>query len=86
MLSSILDRGYDLSEVVASRVFNSSEEASAAIHLLSKAAVQLGKPTAVQQLGMASALGRSEVDPLDSVPEVVPVLVPVRALVIRLYM
>jgi DNA-directed RNA polymerase len=80
ILSSILDRGLELIDVVSNRVFTSSSEASMAIQLLSKAAVELGKPQAVRDLGMATSLGNTDYDPLNSVPEVAPVLVPVSAI------
>jgi DNA-directed RNA polymerase len=77
LLSAILDRGIKLADVVAHRAFSTSEEASAIIQALSKAAVELGKSSAVEELGMATALGSTGEDPLKDVPEVIPVVVPV---------
>lgn len=59
--------------VVSDRVFETSDEASQVIQLLSKAAVEMGLSNVVSELGMAESLGREEDDLLDDVPEAIPV-------------
>ncbi|OSX56620.1 hypothetical protein POSPLADRAFT_1175011 [Postia placenta MAD-698-R-SB12] len=74
LLSSMLGRQIPPTLVVSDRAFTSNEEASQAIQLLSKAAAEMGMSKVVNELGMAETLGRQEVDPLEDVPEALPVL------------
>jgi len=75
MLTSMLERQVQPQLVVSDRVFTSSEEASEIIRLLSKTAVELNFPRIVSQLGQAEAIGTStKKDPLDNIPEAIPVL------------
>ncbi|THH14382.1 hypothetical protein EW146_g5951 [Bondarzewia mesenterica] len=68
----------DVSTVVADRSISSSEEAEQIILTLSQAAVELNLSKIVLELGQAEALGSTKVDPLADVPEVKPVMVPVK--------
>jgi len=61
--------------VVADRSIQSTEEAEKLMKLLSKAAVTLNLSKVVTELGQVEALGSSRYDPLEDVPEVVPVMV-----------
>ncbi|KAH7922516.1 DNA/RNA polymerase [Leucogyrophana mollusca] len=74
LLTGIVDRQLSVTAIVADRVFTSSEEASQAIRLLSKAAVDLNMSQIVSELGQAEALGTQSSDPLEDVPEVTPVM------------
>jgi DNA-directed RNA polymerase len=74
LLKSIIDRQIPISHVVSDRVFSSSRQAVDIIKLLSKAAVDLNLTPVVNELGQTEALGREYVDPLENVPEVLPVL------------
>ncbi|KAH9919050.1 DNA/RNA polymerase [Fomitopsis serialis] len=73
LLRSMMDHQVLPTMVVADRAFASSDEAAEAIQLLSKAAVEMGLSNVVNELGMADSLGRQEDDPLENVPEAVPV-------------
>ncbi|OAX44242.1 DNA/RNA polymerase [Rhizopogon vinicolor AM-OR11-026] len=73
LLSNLMDREISPTNVVADRVFSSSEEASDIIKLLSKAAVELNFPHVLAELGQAESLGSHVPDPLEDVPEVNPV-------------
>ncbi len=61
--------------VVAETVFETQESATAAIKILSQAAVNLNIPEVIAELGQAEALATSE-DALKDVPEVRPVMRP----------
>ncbi|TFK81972.1 DNA/RNA polymerase [Polyporus arcularius HHB13444] len=74
LLRNIIGRQISPSLVVADRAFTTDEEANEAIKALSKAAVQMGLSSVVSELGMAESLGRQAPDPLEDVPEVVPVM------------
>ncbi|KAF9264462.1 DNA/RNA polymerase [Marasmius fiardii PR-910] len=74
LLTRINDRKLSLEHIVASRVFTSSEEASAAIKCLSKAAVESNMFNLVSQLAQAEIIGTNAVDVLDDVPEALPVV------------
>ncbi|KAJ3976640.1 DNA/RNA polymerase [Lentinula raphanica] len=74
MLTSILNREIPVENVVADRVFESSEEAAEVIKLLSKAAAELGHTEVVALLGQTEAIGAHYDDVLADVPEVVPVM------------
>ncbi|EIW56833.1 DNA/RNA polymerase [Trametes versicolor FP-101664 SS1] len=60
--------------VVADRAFTTSEEATEAIKALSRAAVEMGLSSVVNELGLADSLGRQVDDPLEDVPEAIPVM------------
>ncbi|KAI0776637.1 DNA/RNA polymerase [Trametes elegans] len=74
LLRNIINRQIAPSLVVADRAFKTNEEASQAIKALSKAAVQMGLSSVVNELGLADSLGRQVEDPLEDVPEVLPVV------------
>src|SRR5438552_1002139 len=74
LLTNIIDRQIPLSSVVSDRIFSSSDDAAQVIRLLSKAAVELNLSRIVTELGQAEAIGRVYVDPLEDVPEVLPVM------------
>lgn len=74
LLRCIIDRQIPVTMVVSDRAFTTSEEASEVIQALSKAAVEMGLPKVVNELGMAESLGREHVDPLEDVPEAIPVM------------
>ena len=74
LLRNIIGRQIAPSLVVADRAFTTDEEANEAIKALSRAAVQMGLSSVVTELGMAESLGRQAADPLEDVPEVVPVV------------
>jgi len=69
-----MDREISPTNVVADRIFSSSEEASDIIKLLSKAAVELNLSHVLVELGQAQSLGSHVPDPLEDVPEVTPVI------------
>jgi hypothetical protein len=72
LLRTIVDAGIDLKQLLGDRSFATTDEAAAAIRLLSRAAVELNLPGIVAELGAAAELGT--VDPaLEGVPDVVPV-------------
>jgi DNA-directed RNA polymerase len=72
LLRAIVDAGIDLKQLLGDRSFATTDEAAAAIRLLSRAAVELNLPGIVAELGAAAELGT--VDPaLEGVPDVVPV-------------
>ncbi|KAH9837674.1 DNA/RNA polymerase [Rhodofomes roseus] len=73
LLRSMIDHQVAPTMVVADRALETSEEASEVIQLLSRAAVEMGLSNVVSELGMAESLGRQEDDPLDNVPEAMPV-------------
>lgn len=74
ILANIVEREISVSSVVSDRVFVSSEQASDVIKILSQAAVKLGLSQIVMELGQAEALGTYD-DPLEDIPEVIPVRV-----------
>ncbi|EGO20169.1 hypothetical protein SERLADRAFT_363576 [Serpula lacrymans var. lacrymans S7.9] len=74
LLTSIIDRQISVSHIVSDRVFTSSEEASQVIKLLSRAAVDLNLSRVVSELGQIEAMATQSPDPLESVPEVTPVM------------
>ncbi|OCH85018.1 DNA/RNA polymerase [Obba rivulosa] len=76
MLRHIIEHQIPVSLVVADRAFQSSEEANEVIRLLSRAAVNMGLAKVVNELGMAESLGRQGLDPLEDVPEAIPVMKP----------
>ena len=73
LLRNMVNRQVLATMVVSDRAFETSDEASQAIQLLSKAAVEMGLSNVVNELGMAESLGREEDDPLDDIPEAIPV-------------
>ncbi|KZT65062.1 DNA/RNA polymerase [Daedalea quercina L-15889] len=73
LLRNMIDHHVLASMVVSDRAFETSDEASQAIQLLSKAAVEMGLSNVVNELGMVDSLGREEEDPLEDVPEAIPV-------------
>lgn len=73
LLSNLIEREISPTNVVADRIFSSSEEASDIIKLLSRAAVELNLSSVLAELGQAESLGSHVPDPLEDVPEVSPV-------------
>ncbi|EPS99209.1 hypothetical protein FOMPIDRAFT_1024277 [Fomitopsis schrenkii] len=73
LLRSMVNHQVLATMVVSDRAFETSDEASQAIQLLSKAAVEMGLSNVVSELGMAESLGREEDDFMDDVPEAIPV-------------
>lgn len=59
--------------VISDRVFTSSEEASEVIRLLSKAAIENNMSRVIAELGQVEAMGTGHWDPLNDLPEVIPV-------------
>ncbi|KAI0334261.1 DNA/RNA polymerase [Cubamyces sp. BRFM 1775] len=76
LLRSIISRQVSPALVVADRAFTTNEEATQAIKALSRAAVQMGLSSVVNELGLADSLGRQVDDPLEKVPEAIPVMKP----------
>ncbi|KAI8992792.1 DNA/RNA polymerase [Trametes punicea] len=74
LLRSIIHRQISPALVVSDRAFTTNEEATQAIKALSKAAVQMGLSSVVNELGLADSLGRQVDDPLEDVPEAIPVM------------
>ncbi|OBZ74536.1 DNA-directed RNA polymerase, mitochondrial [Grifola frondosa] len=74
LLRSIIDCQISVSLVISDRAFTSNEEATEAIKHLSKAAVAMDLANVVNELGLADSLGREVEDPLENVPEAIPVL------------
>lgn len=83
MLAKLKERAIPIENVVADRVFDTSEEAAQVIKILSKAAADLGFRDTVVQLGQTEALGTHSSDILDDVPEAMPVLRKVSSLALR---
>ncbi|KAI0371016.1 DNA/RNA polymerase [Pilatotrama ljubarskyi] len=73
LLRNIISRQIAPALVVADRAFTTNEEATEAIKALSRAAVQMGLVSVVNELGLADSLGRTVEDPLENVPEAIPV-------------
>ncbi|CAL1697785.1 unnamed protein product [Somion occarium] len=73
LLRAMIDRQIPVALVVADRAIRTTKEASEAIKMLSKAAVDMNLGKVVNELGMAEALGSRAPDPLDNVPEATPV-------------
>ncbi|TFK37584.1 hypothetical protein BDQ12DRAFT_607612 [Crucibulum laeve] len=73
LLLNIMDHNIPVTQIVADRCYESSEEASEIILLLSKAAVTLNLSKVLMELGQAEAMGSQAFDPLSDVPEVMPV-------------
>ncbi|TFY82948.1 hypothetical protein EWM64_g1061 [Hericium alpestre] len=78
LLRSMMDGQISVSQVIASRGISNSEEAETLMKALSSAAMDMNLLHVVQELGEADALGRTEPDALDEIPEVMPVRVPER--------
>ena len=76
LLRNIIGRQISPALVVSDRAFTSNEEATEAIKALSKAAAELGLSSVVKELGLAEFLGKEIEDPLEDVPEVIPVTRP----------
>ena len=76
LLRNIVRREIAPALVISDRAFTSSEEATEAIRALSKAALHLGMTNVVSELGLAESLGKQAEDPLEDVPEVMPVTKP----------
>ncbi|KAI0351261.1 DNA/RNA polymerase [Trametes cingulata] len=76
LLRNIISRQIAPALVVADRAFTTNEEATEAIKALSRAAVQMGLISVVNELGLAESLGRTVDDPLKDVPEATPVTKP----------
>ncbi|KAI0640998.1 DNA/RNA polymerase [Trametes meyenii] len=73
LLRNIIGRQIAPALVVADRAFTTNEEATEAIKALSRAAIQMGLSSVVNELGLADNLGRQVDDPLADVPEAIPV-------------
>lgn len=73
LLSRLTARGISIQDVISDRVFTSSEEASEVIRLLSKAAIEANMSPVIAELGRVEAMGTDHLDPLNDVPEVIPV-------------
>jgi DNA-directed RNA polymerase, mitochondrial len=73
ILTDISAKDIDITHVVSSRVFTSSEEAADLIKMLSTEAVKLDMRGVVSALGQAETKGSTLYDPLDDVPQVKPV-------------
>ncbi|KAI1795428.1 DNA/RNA polymerase [Ganoderma leucocontextum] len=74
LLRNIIGRQISPALVVADRAFTSNEEATEAIKALSRAAAEMGLSSVVNELGLVDFLGKQLEDPLEDVPEVVPVM------------
>ncbi|KAF8141815.1 hypothetical protein EV363DRAFT_1467981 [Boletus edulis] len=58
---------------MSDRIFTSSDDASEVIWLLSKAAIEMNISPVIAELGQVEAMGTGCLDPLNDVPEVMPV-------------
>ncbi|KAL0574450.1 DNA-directed RNA polymerase [Marasmius crinis-equi] len=74
LLKALNERHVSVEGILANRVLTSSEEVSAIIKMLSKAAVDLNLSQVVSELGQAEVVGTHAPDVLDDVPEANPVL------------
>ncbi|KAH9856180.1 DNA/RNA polymerase [Lenzites betulinus] len=74
LLRNMISRQVAPALVVADRAFTTNDEATEAIKALSRAAVQMGLSSVVNELGLADSLGRQVDDPLEDVPEAIPVM------------
>lgn len=75
LLRGIVDREISVTQVVASRSVNSDDEAADMIKVLSKTAVEMHIPSVMDELGQTQFLGGSALfDPLEGIPEAMPVL------------
>ncbi|KAF8130959.1 hypothetical protein EV363DRAFT_1296457 [Boletus edulis] len=54
-------------------IFTSSDDALEVIRLLSKAAIEMNISPVIAELGQVEAMGTGRLDPLNDVPEVMPV-------------
>ncbi|THG95963.1 hypothetical protein EW026_g5773 [Hermanssonia centrifuga] len=73
LLRCLIDRDISVALVVSDRAFKSNEEAAMAIKVLSKAAVEMNVSRIVSELGMAKVQGSYAPDPLEDIPEAIPV-------------
>ncbi|EJF55919.1 DNA/RNA polymerase [Dichomitus squalens LYAD-421 SS1] len=83
LLRNIIGRQISPALVVSDRAFTSNEEATEAIKALSKAAAEMGLASVVNELGLTEFLGKQIEDPLEDVPEVVPVMRPKKIEVVQ---
>lgn len=75
LLRGIVDREISVTQVVASRSVNSDQEAADMIKVLSKTAVEMHIPSVMDELGQTQSLGGKLLfDPLEGIPEAMPVL------------
>ena len=74
LLRNIIGRQISPVLVVSDRAFTSNEEATEGMKALSRAAAEMGLSSIVSELGLADVLGKQLEDPLQDVPEVVPVM------------
>jgi DNA-directed RNA polymerase len=73
LLTSIVERNLSISHVITDRVFTSSDEVAGIIKSLSQAAVDLNMSRVVSELGQNEIIGQYSSDPLEGVPEAIPV-------------
>lgn len=73
ILQAIADRNIPATMVITDKAFTSDADAAAAIKLLSKAAVEMNLSKVIVELGAVEVLGSQVPDPLDDVPEAMPV-------------
>ncbi|KAI9061872.1 DNA/RNA polymerase [Trametes sanguinea] len=74
LLRNIIHRQIAPALVISDRAFTTNDEATEAIKALSRAAMQMGLSSVVNELGLAESLGRQLDDPLENVPEALPVV------------
>lgn len=76
LLAKLKERAIPIENVVADRVFDTSEEAAQVIKILSKAAADSGFHDVVNLLGQTEALGSHYQDIYADIPEATPVMRP----------
>lgn len=77
LLRCIIERDISVTQVVSDTVFESDEDAIKAIQVLSRTAVDMNLSKVVLELATAKELGSRLADPLQDIPDVVPVTKPV---------
>ncbi|KDQ17027.1 hypothetical protein BOTBODRAFT_129343 [Botryobasidium botryosum FD-172 SS1] len=80
LLRTVLARQIPLSSVISNPVIESSEDAAQIIALLQQSAVELGRMDVLIELGHIRSQGQEDADPLEGVPEVMPVMAPSKKL------
>ncbi|KAF8553695.1 DNA/RNA polymerase [Imleria badia] len=73
LLNRLSARGISVQDVMSDRVFTSSDDVSEVIRLLSKVVIEMNISPVIAELGQVEAMGTGHLDPLNDVPEVMPV-------------
>ncbi|KAG6371386.1 DNA-directed RNA polymerase N-terminal-domain-containing protein [Boletus reticuloceps] len=73
LLNRLSACGISIQDVISNHIFTSSDDVSEVIQLLSKAVIEMKMSPVIAELGQVEAMGTGHLDPLNDVPEVMPV-------------